>query len=207
MLQHCCSFVPSEMRKLAVLFALTGAAVIALFIAPHSITKSLDPAVSLFFPDPGFLGHSMQERKYLRDRSGQDFQTVQKEFSVRQSDLYGNMQSSILKVRNGRKNRAGHIQSLALAKSEPAQVRLPVVRIKPDPIVSMAIDDMERVHARRYSSQVDFFSSDLVDWVSSLRLAASPRHDKCCEGLRAKYCTRSSSREASRTQTLNHVLA
>jgi hypothetical protein len=111
--------------------------------------------ISLFFPDPGVMGRSMQERNFLRARSGKDFQTVQNEFTVRRSDLYGHRQRFQPLVRERTENAAGKFQSLALAKSNsPPRVRLPVVHTRPDPIVSMAIHDMETGHAKRYNSQV-----------------------------------------------------
>ncbi len=101
------------------------------------------------------MGRSMQERNFLRKRSGKDFQTVQNEFTVRRSALYGHSNTFRASASQRRENPAGKFQSLALAKSNsPPRVRLPVVHIKPDPIVSMAIHDMEKVHAKRYNSQV-----------------------------------------------------
>lgn len=139
------------MGKFAIIGFIT---ILTVFAVTELFQENANSVVSMFFPDPGLMGQSTQERQYLRNRRGQDFRTVQNEFSVRRSDLYGHPQRARLSQKRDTKRSAALIQSLALAKSEPSSVQLPVVHMKPDPIVSMAIQDMEKVHARRYSAQV-----------------------------------------------------
>jgi hypothetical protein len=146
------------MKNFVVLFALASFA--AILTQPWLFGGNSTFGISLFFPDPGVMGRSMQERNFLRERSGEDFQTVKNEFTIRRSDLYGQRHTFQPLVRERRENAAGKFQSLALAKSNsPPRVRLPVVHTRPDPIVSMAIHDMEKGHAKRYNSQVGPFAA------------------------------------------------
>jgi hypothetical protein len=149
------------MQRTVLICFVAGVAIIALCCVSQISQIHSDKFVSMFFPDPGLMGRSTRERQMLRARRGADFQTVQNEFSVRRSDLYGHLngiRSAQQSLNDESKKSGGVIQSLALAKSDsPLRVQLPVVRVKPDPIVSMAIRDMENVHARRYSAQVTTF--------------------------------------------------
>jgi hypothetical protein len=147
------NIAPSMNKVVTVLLALASFA--AILTQPWLFVGKSAYRISLFFPDPGVMGRSMQERNFLRERSGQDFQTVQNEFTVRRSDLYGNRHTYRPSSSERRAKSVGKFQSLALAKSNsPPRVQLPAVHIRPDPIVSMAIHDMQKGHARRYNSQV-----------------------------------------------------